>query len=501
MYSLSEISMAREISAAVVNVSGRQRMLSQRTAFFCLRLVCSQSAAEREKLRSELLDAIVLMEKSHKGLIEGDPSVKLAGNPSKEIEAMYFEPPLNLDRQLRDYIREVRALAAATDAELTKDNPHLRYIMNAASTELLAALDAVVSQYQKESEAEQQAIDRNQLALVEQSCAATAAARARTLELQQALRDLQEAQSLLVQSEKMSSLGQLLAGVAHEINNPVTFIYGNLSHAINYVSDLSELLQLYRQRYPDPGSEIEELIESLELDFLIEDLPKVMSSMKMGADRIRQIVLSLRNFSRMNDAEISRMDIHEGIENTLLILHNRLKPQAGRPGIQAVKEFGNLPLVECCAGSVNQVFMNILANAIDALEEGMAAPARSSGKDNLCPMPHAPRPTPTIRIRTEVLRPDGVAVRIADNGPGMEPEVLAQLFDPFFTTKPAGKGTGLGLSISYQIVVEKHGGTLKCLSEPGQGTEFWVELPVRHCPSPASGTESQSDRLQPAARA
>jgi signal transduction histidine kinase len=482
MYSISEISMAREISAAVVNVSGRQRMLSQRTAFFCLRLVCSQNSAEREKLRSELLDAISLMEKSHKGLIEGDPSLKLPGKPSKAVKAMYFEPPLNLDRQLREYIREVRALAAATDAELTKDNPHLSYILNAASTELLAAMDAVVSQYQKDSEAQQQALDRNQVELLEHSCAATAAARSRALELQQALRDLQETQSLLIQSEKMSSLGMLLAGVAHEINNPVTFIYGNLSHAINYVSDLIELLQLYQQRYPEPGSEIEELIDSLEIDFVIEDLPKVMSSMKMGAERIRQIVLSLRNFSRTNDVEISPLNVHEGIENTLLILHNRLKPQPGRPGIQVVKEFGDLPLVECCAGEVNQVFMNILANAIDALEEGMAVPAPGC-------------PTPTIRIRTEVLRPDFVTVRIADNGPGIEPEVLRRLFDPFFTTKPAGKGTGLGLSISFQIVVAKHGGTLQCLSEPGQGTEFWIELPVRHSPSPVPATESQSNQL------
>ena len=193
-------------------------------------------------------------------------------------------------------------------------------------------------------------------------------------------------------------------------------------------------------------------------------------------------MLSLRNFSRHNDVEISRIDIHEGIESTLLILQNRLKPQPGRPGIQVVKEFGDLPLVECCAGEVNQVFMNILANAIDALEEGMAAAARSC-------------PTPTIRIRTEVFRPDFVTVRIADNGPGIEPEVLGRLFNPFFTTKPVGKGTGLGLSISYQIVVEKHGGTLQCLSEPGQGTEFWVELPVRHCPRPAPATKSQSDRL------
>jgi signal transduction histidine kinase len=496
MYSLSEISMAREISAAVVNVSGRQRMLSQRTAFFCLRLVCSQSATEREKLRSELLEAIDLMEKSHKGLIEGDPSVKLPGKPSKAVKAMYFEPPLNLDRQLRDYIQEVRGLAAATDTELTKDNPHLGYILNAASTELLAAIDAVVSQYQKESEAEQQAFDRKQLELYEQSCAATAAARSRALEAQQALRDLQEAQSLLIQSEKMSSLGMLLAGVAHEINNPVTFLYGNLSHAINYVGDLLDLLQLYRQRYPNPSSEIQELIDSLEIDFAIEDLPKVMSSMKMGAERIRKIVMSLRNFSRTNDAEISRLDIQEGIENTLLILQNRLKPQPGRPGIQVVKEFGDLPLVECCAGSVNQVFMNILANAIDALEEGIGAPGRSNEKKNLSPMPNAPCPIPTIRIRTEVLHPDYVTVRIADNGQGMKPEVIARLFDPFFTTKPAGKGTGLGLSISYRIVVEKHGGTLKCVSEPGQGTEFLVELPVRHCRQSASGIQSRCNQLQ-----
>lgn len=287
--------------------------------------------------------------------------------------------------------------------------------------------------------------------------------------LEQTLRELQQTQSKLVHSEKMSSLGSLVAGVAHEINNPVNFIYGNLIHAGVYTRDLIELLNLYRQKLPDPGEEIEEKAEVMDLEFVIEDLPKLLGSMKVGADRIQQIVQSLRVFSRVDEAEMKPVDIHEGIDSTLLILQNRLKPRGDRPSIEVIKEYGKLPVVECYAGQLNQVFMNLLANAIDALEE-------CNKEETLCQFKANPR---TITIRTSVTGRDRVAVRISDNGPGVKEEVSQRLFDPFFTTKPVGKGTGIGLSISYQIVVEKHGGSLQCVSAPGQGAEFIIDIPIR----------------------
>lgn len=292
--------------------------------------------------------------------------------------------------------------------------------------------------------------------------------RERAAQVEQALYELQKAQSQLIQTEKMSGLGQLVAGVAHEINNPVNFIYGNLTHTNEYVQDLLELVQLYQQRYPEPDTEIEQHTEEIELDFIIQDLPKMLSSMKLGAERIRQIVLSLRNFSRLDEAEMKPVDIHEGIDSTLLILQNRLKAKPESPGIQLIKEYGTLPLVECYAGQLNQVFMNILSNAIDALES-------HDIKRSLEEMKSQPS---IIRIHTEVLSTDRVMIKIADNGSGMPESVKKRVFDPLFTTKPVGKGTGLGLSISYQIVAEKHGGILSCESELGKGTEFRIEIPL-----------------------
>lgn len=286
--------------------------------------------------------------------------------------------------------------------------------------------------------------------------------------LEKAFMELQLTQTKLVQSEKMSSLGQLVAGVAHEINNPVNFIYGNLSYAHDYTKSLIDLVNLYHQEFPACGQKIKEKIDEIELDFLVEDLPKLLASMKVGVDRIREIVQSLRIFSRLDESEMKPVNIHQGIDSTLLILHNRVKGRGERPAIEVVREFGNLPLVECYAGQLNQVFMNLIANAIDALDEYNTTRSLSEMKADPA----------KILIRTEVTESNRVLIHIKDNGPGMTEEISKHLFEPFFTTKPLGKGIGIGLSISHQIVVDKHGGKLNCISAPNQGANFMIDIPI-----------------------
>ncbi len=323
--------------------------------------------------------------------------------------------------------------------------------------------------------ADQLAIAIFQAELYAQTQESARAARQQAQQLEATLYQLQQTQAQLIHSEKMSSLGQLVAGVAHEINNPVSFIYGNVDPAKKYIDNLLQLLNLYQEEYP-PSPAIVEAMEDMELDFVVEDLPKLLNSMKVGADRIREIVLSLRNFSRLDEADMKAVDIHAGLESTLMILQNRFKANSHRPAIEIVRKYGDLPLVECYAGQMNQVFMNVIANAIDAIEtqktpgvltiKTSLAHGESGmgyGKDNKKPMPHS----------------QFVALSISDNGPGMKPEVQHRLFDPFFTTKPVGKGTGLGLAIAYQIVAEKHGGSLRCISQPGQGAEFLISIPIQ----------------------
>lgn len=272
-------------------------------------------------------------------------------------------------------------------------------------------------------------------------------------ELTNTLQKLQQTQGWLIQQEKMSSLGQLVAGVAHEINNPVNFIHGNIVYVQSYIQDLLGLVQKYQQHYPNPVSDIQAEIEVVDLNFLYEDLPKILSSMQMGGDRIRKIVSSLRNFSRLDEAGMKAVDLHEGIENTLVILNHRIKQD-----VEIIRQYEKLPLVECYPAQLNQVFMNILVNALDAMQSHDVEASQ-------------------IVIRTEVISDHRISVAIRDNGPGIPPDIKNRIFDPFFTTKPVGLGTGLGLGICYQIV-EKHQGKIQVSSSIGQGTEFVITLPI-----------------------
>ncbi|MDJ0708498.1 MAG: ATP-binding protein [Leptolyngbyaceae cyanobacterium MO_188.B28] len=284
-------------------------------------------------------------------------------------------------------------------------------------------------------------------------------------QLRKTLEKLHQMQVKLVQNEKMSSLGQLVAGVAHEINNPVGFIYGNLRHIDTYAHDLLKLVRLYDQRQPNPTDDIADLIEEIDLAFLMEDFPKTVKSAQVGAERIREIVKSLRTFSRLDESDLKSVDLHEGIDSTLMILKHRLRAADQRPGIEIINDYGQLPLVSCYASPLNQVFMNILANAIDAFDE-----AHTQGKIAA---------SPCITIRTEVLERGDIQISITDNGPGIPETVLPKIFDPFFTTKAVGKGTGMGMSISYQIITETHGGKLTCTSKLGMGAKFVIQIPSR----------------------
>lgn len=367
------------------------------------------------------------------------------------------------------------------------DNCTEARVWSASEVELLRAAAAAVSLQHERSKAEV-ALRRSEAQL-----------RAQASQLKQTLHQLKQTQGQLVQSEKMSSLGMMVAGIAHEINNPVCFVYGNLAPARKYIKELLEVINLYRQHYPVPVPAIQEYIDAIDLDFLVEDLPQLLDSLKVGAERICDIVATLRTFSRLDQAKMKSVNIHEGLDTTLQILQHRLKKKSGCQKIEVMKKYGNLPLVECYAGQLNQVFMNILANAIDALE------SHSVSGEEVEREQFTPQPSPRIQICTEVVETSqstedlkSVVIRIIDNGPGMTERVNHLLFDPFFTTKPVGQGTGLGLSISYQIVVAEHGGQLQCESAPGKGTEFIIQVPIvqpNEKPSASSNSTPDSQML------
>ena len=317
--------------------------------------------------------------------------------------------------------------------------------------------------------AEQLVIAIEQALLYKQSCLVAAKAQEQAHQFEQRLRELQEAQTQIIQTEKMLSLGQLVAGIAHEINNPINFISGNISYASDYSQHLLNLIQLYAKYYPQPVAEIQAEAEKIDINFIKEDLPKIIGSMETGSARIRQTVLSLRNFSRLDEAEMKWVNLHEGIDNTLLILTHRINTNnPGQPSIKLIKDYGQLPLVECYAGLLNQVFMNILSNAIDAINDY----SKKHFTEQLINY------SGTILVSTQVFNSKQVIILIGDNGAGMTKEVSRRIFDPFFTTKPVGSATGLGMSITYKIIVEQHQGELQCISAPGQGTAFLIQIPI-----------------------
>jgi two-component system NtrC family sensor kinase len=284
----------------------------------------------------------------------------------------------------------------------------------------------------------------------------------KNLHLEQAIEEVKRTQTQLILAERMSALGHMVAGIAHELNNPVSFIYGNLTHASEYIQDLFKVINIYQQEYPQLSSNSQKILAGIDLDFIAPDLAKLLDSMYMGAKRIRDIVLSLRTFSRLDEAEIKAIDIHESINSTLLLLQHRLQKPAKDNTINVIKEYAELPLVTCYGSHLNQVFLNILSNAIDALAESEYNKSFE----------------PFIRIRTELASSEFVKIIISDNGAGIAPDVQQNIFNPFFTTKPVGRGAGLGLAISYQIIVQKHRGQLICLSEPLKGAEFMIQIPI-----------------------
>jgi len=369
----------------------------------------------------------------------------------------------------RDFLGdEIAANCQASDSAcLAQETPHF-------SVELLPFVDGKIHNVEvtktKIKDPQGQAIGIIGLGVdATERTLAKVMAQAQNEHLENALQDLRKAQTQLIQSEKMSALGNLVAGVAHEINNPIGFLNGSITNIEEYIEYIFKHLECYQRCYPEPLPAIEESAEDIELEFLTEDLPKIFSSMKVAIDRIRNISTSLRNFSRADYDRKVACNIHEGIDSTLLILKYRLKANEQRPEIKIIKKYGDLPLIQCFPGQLNQVFMNLVANAIDAIEE-------SNQGRTFAELKAQPN---TITVRTEISDDcQSIVIKIKDNGQGIPEVVKARVFDDLFTTKGVGKGTGLGLSISRQIVEETHGGKLICDSVLGEGTEFTIALPI-----------------------
>ncbi|MFP4099149.1 ATP-binding protein [Coleofasciculus sp.] len=453
-----KIQSIRAIQSAVINVSGRQRMLLQRTALLCFKLVCSRDENEQNFWRLNLIDNINIMEKSHHDLIYGNTQTNLPGINSEEIRKIYFEPPFMIDQRVNHYITQVRLFSKLPMAEITLNNSYFKDIQKAAFQDLLSGLDFVVSFHEKESDAQLAKLYQKQENLSQEITRSVAVTQAQAKQLEELLAEQQKFHLKVIQSEKMASLGELVAGITHEINNPVNCIANNLVFVRQYINDILRLLKQYIQNYPYPSPDIQNLATEIDLDYIIDDLPEIVNTIQLSSERIVELVRTINNFSRVDESKMQPFNLNQGIDSTLTILKYRLKNKNTCSQIKVIKQYGELPLVECHGGQINQVFMNLLSNAIDVLHNQVIPGI--------------------ITIRTEMTSNQSVMIRLIDNGSGMPADVKARIFEPFFTTKPIGRGTGLGLAISEKIIVQNHGGTIECISELGTGTEFNIELPV-----------------------